>query len=142
LYLVIRLAVEIDAVRITLLTLFLLTAFLANEAQGEEFCRVHRLKFNITSEGPWPARMTVKAGNTFGSRRWRFGSTTPSRLYLVTQAKHGRVSLSHPGGYHYSPANGYVGSDSFTLKVCGTKNGGYQGCANIQFEVSVVAQSI
>jgi len=41
--------------------------------------------------------------------------------------------------YHYTPASGYVGSDSFMLRVCGVKNGGYQGCANIHFDVSVVS---
>ena len=85
-------------------------------------------------------RGAVKAGKSCGSRRWTFGTITPSRLYLVTQARHGKVTLSHPGGYHYSAAAGYVGPDSFTLRLCGTKNGGYQGCANIQFDVSVVAQ--
>lgn len=118
----------------------LVVAMTNNEARAEQNCRIPGFNFNITSEGPWPARMTVKAGKSCGSRRWRFGSITPSRLYLVSQARHGQVTLSHPGGYHYSAVGGYVGSDSFTLRLCGTKNGGYQGCANIQFDVSVVAQ--
>jgi hypothetical protein len=84
--------------------------------------------------------MTVKAGKRCGSRHWTFGTIAPNRLYLVTQAKHGTVTLSHPGGYHYSAAGGYVGPDAFTLRLCGTANGGHQGCANIQFDVSVVTQ--
>jgi hypothetical protein len=127
-------------VRIGLLTLVLLVASVANEARAEQNCRISRFDFNITSEGPWPARMTVKAGKNCGSRRWIFGPTTPNRLYLVTQPKHGKVTLSHPGGYHYAATGGYIGPDSFTLRLCGTRNGGYAGCANIQFEVSVVAQ--
>jgi hypothetical protein len=127
-------------VRLGLLTLVLLAAAFANEARADQNCRIPGFNFNITSEGPWPARMTVKAGKSCGSRRWTFGSTAPSNLYLVTQARHGRVTLSHPGGYHYSPAGGYVGPDAFTLRICGTTNGGYKGCANLQFDVSVVAQ--
>ena len=118
---------------------FLITCF-ANEARADKDCRIPGFSFNIMSEGPWPARMTVTAGKRCGTRRWFFGPTTPTRLYLVAQPKHGSVVLSHPGGYHYTAAGGYVGPDTFTLRLCGTRNGGYEGCANIQFDVSVVAQ--
>jgi hypothetical protein len=120
--------------------LVLLVASTVDEARAEKNCSIPGFSFNITSEGPWPAHMTVKAGKSCGSRRWTFGSITPNRLYLASQPKHGSVALSHPGGYRYSPAGGYVGPDSFTLRLCGTSNGGYQGCANLQFDVSVVAE--
>ena len=82
--------------------------------------------------------MTVKSGSSCGSRQWRFGSTAPSMLYIAAKPSHGALTISYPATYRYTPASGYVGSDAFTLRVCGTKNGGYQGCANIQFDVSVV----
>lgn len=123
-----------------LAAIVLILLFAATEAHAERSCRIPYFDFNIASEGPWPARMTVKSGKTCGTRHWSFGRTTPSRLYLVTQAKHGTVTLSHPGGYHYSPASGYVGSDSFTLRICGTRDGSYKGCANLLFDVSVVTQ--
>lgn len=127
--------------RAGLLAIVLSVTWMANdEVRADDNCQIQRFNFNITSEGPWPARMTVKAGKSCGSRRWSFGTITPSRLYLADQARHGKVTLSYPGGYQYSPAAGYVGSDSFTLRLCGTKNGGYQGCANIRFDVSVIAQ--
>ena len=111
------------------------------EAQAGN-CRIPNFNFNVTSEGPWPARMSVTAGASCGSQRWSFGSTAPSRLSLVTAPQHGRVVLSAPGGYRYFPAGGYLGGDSFTLKLCGTANGGYQGCANLLFSVTVVAGSV
>jgi len=83
--------------------------------------------------------MTVKSGRSCGSRNWRFGSTAPSMLYIAARPAHGSLTISYPATYNYTPAGGYVGSDSFTLRVCGTKNGGYQGCANIRFDVSVVS---
>ena len=86
--------------------------------------------------------MSVRAGESCGSRRWRFGSTAPSKLFLLAAPKHGRVVLSAPGGYRYFPAAGYVGTDAFTLKLCGTKNGGYQGCANLLFNVDVVTGAV
>ena len=123
---------------IRLLAIALAATCLANEARAEKNCRIPFFSFNITSEGPWPARMTANTGQRCGSRRWSFGPTTPSRLYLASQAKHGKVTLSHPGGYHYTSTAGYVGPDTFTLRLCGTRNGGYEGCANIRFEVTVV----
>jgi len=44
---------------------------------------------------------------------------------------------SFPGGYRYFPAPGYLGDDSFTLKICGTMNGGFEGCADLLFGVIV-----
>jgi hypothetical protein len=129
-----------NSVRTGFLMLALLAASTANEARADQNCQIPGFRFNITSEGPWPARMSVTAGKSCGSRRWSFGSISPNKLYLVNQAKHGQVTLSHPGGYRYAAAGGYAGPDSFTLRLCGTSNGGYQGCTNIQFEVSVVAR--
>jgi hypothetical protein len=112
-------------------------SFVASEAPAAN-CRIPNFNFNVTSEGPWPARMTVTSGESCGSQRWSFTTMVPNRLFLVTAPQHGRVVLSSPGGYRYHPAAGFVGSDSFTLKLCGTKNGGYQGCANLIFSVNVV----
>ena len=116
-----------------------LLAFASSSAIAAGDCHIGRFNFNITSEGPWPAHMTVKSGKSCGSRNWRFGSTAPSMLYIAARPAHGALTISYPATYRYTPAGGYVGSDSFTLRVCGTKNGGYQGCANIRFDVSVVS---
>ena len=82
--------------------------------------------------------MTVKSGQSCGSRRWNFSTMVPKRLYLAAPPQHGRVTLSDPGGYRYSSKAGYVGKDSFTLRLCGTKDGGLEGCANLLFTVNVV----
>lgn len=116
-----------------------LFAVVSSSALAAGDCHIRNFSFDITSEGPWPAYMTVKSGKSCGSRSWRFGSTAPSMLYIAGQPGHGALAISYPATYRYTPASGYVGSDSFTLRVCGTKNGGYKGCANIRFDVSVVA---
>lgn len=115
----------------------LLCLLMMSEARAAN-CSIPYFSFNITSEGPWPAFMTVKSGQSCGSRRWNFSTMVPKRLYLVTSPQHGRVTLSAPGGYRYSSAPGYVGKDTFTLRLCGTKDGGFEGCANLLFNVTVV----
>jgi hypothetical protein len=81
--------------------------------------------------------MTVQFGKSCGSRRWTF------RGHLQTAPSCGRgpprQSRSRfPGGYRYAPSPGYLGDDTFTLKICGVVNGGYEGCAGLSFSVSVV----
>jgi len=115
----------------------LVCLLMTSEAHAAD-CSIPYFSFNITSEGPWPAFMTVKSGKSCGSRRWSFTTIAPKRLYLAAAPQHGRVTLSEPGGYRYSSSPGYVGKDSFTLKLCGTKQGGSEGCANLLFNVSVV----
>jgi hypothetical protein len=127
--------------RIPFVLVFAALSFIATEVQAAN-CRIPHFSFNITSEGPWPARMTVTSGESCGSRRWNFSTMVPNRLFLLAPPQHGRVVLSAPGGYRYFPAGSYVGGDSFTLRLCGTKDGGYQGCANLLFSVNVVAGGV
>src|ERR1700755_428917 len=105
----------------SLLAFTALFAVVSSSALAAGDCR--SFSFDIPSEGPWPAFMTVKSGKSCGSRSWRFGSTAPSMLYIAAKPAHGSLTISYPATYHYTPAGGYVGSDSFTLRVCGTKNG-------------------
>jgi hypothetical protein len=115
----------------------LLCVLVAPEARAAD-CIIPNFGFNIASEGPWPAFMTVKSGQSCGSRRWTFTTMVPKRLYLVASPHHGSVTLQAPGGYRYASTRGYVGKDSFTLRLCGTKDGGLEGCANLLFNVTVV----
>jgi len=48
------------------------------------------------------------------------------------------VTLAFPGTYRYFQSPGYVGDDSFTLKICGAGNVGVEGCTDVVFSVSVV----
>jgi hypothetical protein len=45
---------------------------LSNEANANP-CSIPRFNFRVTSQGPWPAHMTVQSGKSCGSRRWSFG---------------------------------------------------------------------
>lgn len=72
---------------------------------------------------------------------WQKLRQPPLELWRHLQASpphHGKVVLSFPGGYHHFPAPGYLGDDSFTLKICGTVNGGFEGCADLLFGVNVL----
>jgi hypothetical protein len=60
------------------------------------------------------------------------------QLHLASAPRHGKVVLSFPSGYRYVPSPGYLGDDTFTLKICGVVNGGFEGCADLSFSVNVV----
>jgi hypothetical protein len=109
---------------------------LGTEAIARE-CNIQRFSFNFNSPGPWQAHMRVQSGKSCGSRSW-FTSGILKRLNLVSNARHGRVSLAFPGTYRYFPSPGYVGDDSFTLKICGAGSAGVEGCTEVVFSVSVV----
>src|SRR5258705_1934278 len=122
-------------VKALLFPILLWSLLLSNEANAKE-CSIPQFRFRVTSQGPWPAHMTVQSGQSCGSRHWRFGGIF-RQLYLASPPRHGKVVLSFPGGYRYFPAPGYLGDDSFTLKICGTMNGGFEGCADLLFGVIV-----
>jgi len=117
--------------------LMLFSLLLVSNEAGAADCRIRRFNFRITSQGPWPAHMTVQSGKSCGSRRWTFGGIF-KQLYLASAPRHGKVVLSFPGGYRYVPSPGYLGDDTFTLKICGVLNGGFEGCADLLFSVTVV----
>jgi hypothetical protein len=110
--------------------------FLGSEARAGA-CSIPYFDFRFTSQGPWPARMTVQSGKSCGSRSWSTGGTL-KQLYLASAPRHGKVALSFPGKYRYFPSSGYVGADTFTLKLCGSAIGGFEGCSDLLFNVNVV----
>jgi hypothetical protein len=82
-----------------------------------------RFDFRLQSEGPWPVFATTRAGQTcVGGRQWWSGSGTTvfKRLYVATFPKQGTVRLEEGARFYYTPKKGFVGSDRFTLKLCGT----------------------
>lgn len=93
-------------------------------------------RFSISSAGPWPVSITVKAGTSCeGSYQLNFPGT---HLYIVSNPGHGRVSLREGGHYTYVPASGYRGADRFTLKLCGRVQGGpTESCTDLNYSVAV-----
>jgi len=124
------------AVKVVFLVMLFSALLLPNEATANA-CSIPRFNFRVTSQGPWPVRMAVQSGKSCGSRRWSFGGIF-KQLYLASPPHHGKVVLSFPGGYRYFPSPGYLGDDTFTLKICGALNGGFEGCADLLFSVTVV----
>jgi hypothetical protein len=121
-------------------TFFLVLCFssfiLGSEANAGA-CSIRRFQFNFTSQGPWPAHMIVQSGKSCGSRTWRTPGTL-KRLSLASAPGHGKVTLSFPGEYRYFPSSGYVGDDTFILKLCGSTITGFEGCSDVLFSVKVV----
>jgi Bacterial Ig domain len=95
-----------------------------------------RGQFLLSSEGPWPMSLDTDAGKPCGSLFGSTGAIAYKRLYQVSAAKHGSVSLRQGGHFNYAPKAGYRGDDSFTLRICGNANG-RDGCANLKFNVTV-----
>jgi hypothetical protein len=104
-------------------------------------CSIPFFSFNLSSEGPWAAYMTVREGKSCEGHRWQWSGTL-KRLFLKAAPSHGAVALSFPGGYRYSPTPGYLGDDAFTLRLCGSSLQGRDGCADLHFTVKVVNGSI
>ncbi len=97
---------------------------------------VRQFTFHLTSEGPWPAFMVLKAGDSCRSGFTAGGTTHFKRLYLTQRPEHGRVSLYEGGHYEYFAAAAYRGRDAFMLRVCGDRDG-HDGCANLQYTVEI-----
>lgn len=119
----------------------ILLLFVLPTSANARDCNIARFDFRFSSEGPWPVNMTVQTGKSCGSRQWHFAAMAKA-LYLKTAPHHGKVVLNFPGTYRYFPSAGYVGDDSFTLRICGTAPGGHEGCADLLFAVKVVSGSI
>lgn len=119
----------------------LLLLLAVTESLYAKNCSIPFFPFNITSEGPWAAYMTVQAGKSCGGRRWSFAGSA-NGLFLKATPRHGKVVLTFPGTYRYFPTAGYVGDDAFTLRLCGTSFEGRDGCADLLFSVKVVNSSV
>ena len=94
-------------------------------------------RFQIMSEGPWPAYGQIPAGETCTGRRWRIGGNAVfKRLYLAVPPERGKVRLQEGGRYFYTAPTNFTGVDRFTLRVCGAL-GSTDSCTNIAFHMTV-----
>jgi hypothetical protein len=93
-------------------------------------------RFQLTSQGPWPAFGSIKSGSSCSGSFSSSGPIIFKRLLLASAPQHGAVRLQQGGRYFYSPSAGYVGKDNFTLKVCGNQ-GGFEGCADIAYAMTI-----
>ena len=99
--------------------------------------------FNLTSEGPWPATGTVRSDGYCdkgfrigGGMRYHAGVMMFKRLYLASPPSHGRIMLREGGHFRYTPNKNYVGTDKFTLRICGLINN-TESCANLEHTMNV-----
>lgn len=93
--------------------------------------------YRLTHDGNYPMFISARAGTaceaTFGAR----GSSnlTFKRLLLVTPPARGKISLRE-GGYYIYTAPASSGTDTFTLRVCGSQDN-QPGCATLNYSVTV-----
>lgn len=93
--------------------------------------------YRLTHDGNYPMFISTRAGTTceatFGARG--NSNLTFKRLLLVTPPARGRISLRE-GGYYIYTAPASSGTDTFTLRVCGSQDN-QPGCATLQYSVTV-----
>lgn len=93
--------------------------------------------YKLTHDAEWPMHISIKAGATCEATFGSYGGAnlTFKRLLLVTQPARGRIRLRE-GGYYIYTAPSSPGTDTFTLRVCGSQNNS-PGCATLNYSVAV-----
>lgn len=101
-------------------------------------CLARLSGWNLSSEGPWQEHGRTKIGKRCGaSFSGPGGGYTFKHLFLAEGPQHGAVTLRQGGYYFYTPKPGYVGSDRFMLRVCGTDQNGKYSCANLIINMTI-----
>jgi hypothetical protein len=93
--------------------------------------------YKLSHDGDYPMFITARAGTTceatFGS--FGGGNLTFKRLFLVSPPARGNIKLREGGYYIYTAPSG-SGTDTFTLRVCGSQDN-KPGCATLKYSVTV-----
>ena len=113
---------------------------LSNEANAKT-CTIPSFHFRVISQGPWPVHMTFNRARAAAVAVGALVASSSSSI-LRAAPRRGKVVLSFSGRYDCTPSPGYLGDDTFTLKICGVVNGGFEGCADLLFSVNVVPPGI
>jgi hypothetical protein len=90
--------------------------------------------FSITSAGPWDMHIGVRPRANCYSR-FTSGGIVFRRLSIVTAPARGRINLRGLNYAYTAPTS--PGSDSFTLRLCGTVQGQREGCTDLRYNVLV-----
>lgn len=108
----------------------------------------------VTSEAPQPNAAPVANANSYSTDEDTkltvaapgvLGNDTdadsdPLTAQKLTDPAHGSLSLSANGGFTYTPASGYVGSDSFTYRASDGED--YSNTANVTITVNEVVEPL
>lgn len=115
-----------------------------NPAHAKGSCSV-RGTFYLGSDSTWDYSMSTKSGERCSSHSANRSRTNIDRgvdyelqrLYVQERPNHGKVSLIEGGTYEYTSDAKYVGTDRFSLKICGTIKTSELKCAILLFHVDV-----
>ena len=93
--------------------------------------------YQLSHDGDYPMFITARAGTTCEATFGSFGGAnlTFKRLFLVTPPARGKINLRE-GGYYIYTAPSSSGTDTFTLRVCGSQDN-KPGCATLKYSVTV-----
>lgn len=86
---------------------------------------------------PMPSR-SIKQREVCGGYHWttQRADLVYERLMIASRPRHGRLTVRHPGQYYYTAPSNYVGTDRFTLRLCGKQNG-IPGCLNLAYVMTI-----
>lgn len=95
-------------------------------------------RYQLSYDGNFPMNIAIRSGATCEATFGSYGNAnlTFKRLLLVTPPVRGKIKLREGGYYIYSAPAGYKGSDTFTLRVCGSQDN-KPGCATLQYSVTI-----
>jgi hypothetical protein len=91
--------------------------------------------YHLSYDGNFPMYIRTHSGATCEATFSNVSGSnlTFKQLLLVTPPARGKINLRQGG---YSAPSGYKGSDTFTLRVCGTEDN-KPGCATLNYSVTV-----
>jgi hypothetical protein len=109
----------------------------ASTSHAAQICD-RRGGYHLSYDGNFPMYIRTHSGATCEATFSNVNGSnlTFKQLLLVTPPAHGKINLRQGGYYIYSAPPGYKGSDTFTLRVCGTEDN-KPGCATLNYQVTV-----
>jgi hypothetical protein len=101
----------------------------------------YRINFSRNEAKEIPGR-SIRQGATCGGYHWQPGPSSVFKgLFIESAPQRGKLRLQAPGQYYYTAPISYLGSDSFTLKICASLYaGGGQGCSTLKYMMNVIAR--
>jgi hypothetical protein len=105
-------------------------------SHAAEICN-RRGGYHLSYDGNFPMYIRTHSGATCEATfsNVRGSNLTFKQLLLVTPPARGKINLRQ-GGYYIYTAPAAKGSDTFTLRVCGTEDN-KPGCATLNYSVTV-----
>jgi hypothetical protein len=80
----------------------------------------------------------IDSGSSCYHRQNTRGSLIITGFSIIERPAHGTLSLTGANSMRYKPNGGFGGSDSYAVKICGSRTG-VSGCSTVRYRATVVA---